>query len=73
MMKEDSMKEIKGFVMNGRSLGISLDDAERITFIPSGYKGAWIVVYEDPAYNVSASYATEEEYKLFNLLKTKGE
>lgn len=33
---------------------------DRATIIPSGYEGAMIVVFDDPAYNIHAKYLTKE-------------
>jgi len=41
---------------------LSTRDGDRVTIIPSGYEDAPIVVFDDPAYNVSAKYLTNELY-----------
>lgn len=33
-------------------------------FVPSGFKGAWLVVEEDNAYNLHVRYADETETKM---------
>jgi len=36
-----------------------------VTYIKSGFKGAWLVVFEDPTYDISVRYANEEEESQF--------
>lgn len=47
---------------------------EKIMIFPSGYEGIKIAVSEDPAYNVSAWYPTEEQIQeIKELDKKEGE
>jgi hypothetical protein len=49
------------------------DDSTRVTFVPSGFTGVWLLVTEDPAYNISVTYATTEQVKrLKAVAKEKG-
>lgn len=41
---------------------------ELITLVPSGCEGAWLVVYEDPAYSIGVAYATEDQEELIEIL-----
>ena len=44
-----------------RMRGQPEDDPTRVTFVPSGFKGAWIMVYEDVDYSLSVRYATDDD------------
>jgi hypothetical protein len=63
------MELVKAYKVNTRDVTGEFDDSEMMVFIPSGYKGVWLVVSEDPVYNISVRYATEEEVKFFKLPK----
>jgi hypothetical protein len=39
-----------------------------ICFIPSGFKGVWIKVWEHSDYSLGVTYATEEENKELNKI-----
>lgn len=67
------MKKVECFRLSSVDFGGQGDDPEAVTFIPSGYEGIWIAVSEDPSYNLAVSYASKEEIKLLNILRTKGE
>ena len=41
---------------------LSTRGGDRVTIIPSGFKGVRIVVFDDPAYNINAKYLTNELY-----------
>lgn len=42
-----------------------------ITFVPSGFKGIWIKVWELYDYTLGAVYASEEENKELNTIRKK--
>jgi len=54
------MKKIKAYAI-GACTSPSLPSDTALIFVPSGFKGEWIAVYEDSAYNVNATYATDEQ------------
>ena len=61
------MKEIKAYKIEQKDITGEFDDSEMIVFIPSGYKNVWLMVTEDPAYNIHVRYANDKEVKKFKL------
>ena len=55
------LKKIIGYIQTDSQRSI------RTTIIPSGFKGGYIVVMEDPAYNLEVSYNQSSE--LLKVLK----
>jgi len=42
----------------------SLFPGMMVVFVPSGYKGVWVKVTADDAYNVAVKYASDQECKM---------
>jgi hypothetical protein len=61
------MKNIIVKVVAGAAVSGNESDSSRVTFIPSGYKGQWIMVVEDVDYSLHAEYLTPEEIIKFDL------
>jgi hypothetical protein len=69
------MKEVKCYKLSDADTDMPeglYDDSTIVVFVPSGYKGAWLIISETPAYELSIRYTTDEEVKHFKLNEQGG-